>query len=155
MGWVPVVLPGLVLRSQAQAGAQRAGVPAAWCGNQTAPGHGSAALASSRAPGDRAKEGAEVSPARCRRLRRRQHDLGTQILFSTGEGREKKKERRREKSKARSPETIAAVLMMNGGPSCPAWGWDTAMAWQRLLGLITGDAVAVLWSLSDARAGPC
>lgn len=29
------------------------------------------------------------------------------------------------------------------------------MAWQRLLGLITGDAVAVLWSLSDARAGPC
>lgn len=48
-------------------------------------------------PGDRAKEGAEVSRARCRRLRRRQHDLGAQILFSTGEGRKKKKEKRLEK----------------------------------------------------------
>lgn len=43
-----------------------------------------AALASSRAPGDRAKEGVEVSRARRRPLRRRQHDVGAQILFSTG-----------------------------------------------------------------------
>lgn len=50
-----------------------------------------------RPRGTERRRGLRSARARCRRLRRRQHDLGAQILFSTGEGRKKKKEKRLEK----------------------------------------------------------
>lgn len=71
----------------------RAMGPAALRGNQTAPGHGCGARFLPRPRGP-AKEGAEVSRARRRPLRRRQHDVGAQILFFTREGKKKKGEKR-------------------------------------------------------------